>query len=190
MNFVNRAIVSILSLALLVVSAVAVLVPQKLLVALANLFGRLHTATTPPEVTSPVGLLAARIAIGGAVILLSAFVLWLELRRPRLKTIRVQKLVGGEAAITVESISRRLAHSVDELPDVISASPRISNGLRGVDIDLLLETAPDIDIRMKTEEVLQVTKEVIVERMGLSLGKVQVKIKHAPYEKERTRPEG
>jgi len=37
---------------------------------------------------------------------------------------------------------------------------------------------------MKTEEVLQVTREVIVERMGLKLGKVQVKIKHAPYPKE------
>ena len=31
---------------------------------------------------------------------------------------------------------------------------------------------------------MQVAREVIVERMGLKLGKVQVKIKHAPYPKE------
>ena len=53
-----------------------------------------------------------------------------------------------------------------------------------MDIDLLLETSPDIDVPMKTEEVLQVTREVVAERMGLKLGKVQVKIKHAPYPKE------
>jgi hypothetical protein len=53
-----------------------------------------------------------------------------------------------------------------------------------LDVELLLETTPDIDVPMKTDEVLEVTREVIVERMGLKLGKVQVKIKHAPYPRE------
>jgi hypothetical protein len=53
-----------------------------------------------------------------------------------------------------------------------------------VDVNLVLETSPDIDVPMKTEEVIEVTREVIVERLGLKLGKVQVKIKHAPYPKE------
>ena len=67
---------------------------------------------------------------------------------------------------------------------MIKVSPHISGRGRGVDIDLLLETSPDIDVPMKTEEVLQVTREVVAERMGLKLGKVQVKIKHAPYPRE------
>ena len=63
-------------------------------------------------------------------------------------------------------------------------SPRIYGRSRGVDVNLLLETSPEIDVPMKTEEVMQVTREVIVERMGLKLGKVDVKIKHAPYPSE------
>jgi len=35
---------------------------------------------------------------------------------------------------------------------------------------------------MKTDEVVGVTREVITERMGLQLGKVEVRIKHAPYQ--------
>jgi hypothetical protein len=35
---------------------------------------------------------------------------------------------------------------------------------------------------MKTDEVVGVVKEVVTERMGLQLGKVQVRIKHAPYQ--------
>jgi hypothetical protein len=70
------------------------------------------------------------------------------------------------------------------LPDVVKVSPRINGRSRGVDVDLILETSPDIDVPMKTEEVIEVTREIIVERMGLKLGKVQVKIKHAPYPRE------
>ena len=53
-----------------------------------------------------------------------------------------------------------------------------------MDIDLMLETSPDVDVPMKTEEVIEVTREVVGERMGLKLGKVAVKIKHAPYPRE------
>jgi len=108
----------------------------------------------------------------------------MELRRPRKKTVRVQKLAGGEAHITIDSIAQRLAYNIDQLPDVIKVSPKIDSRARGVDIDLLLETTPDIDVPMKTEEVLQVTREVVGERMGLKLGKVQVSIKHAPFPKQ------
>jgi hypothetical protein len=115
---------------------------------------------------------------------LCLLLLWLELRKPRKKTIRVQQVAGGEASISVDSIGQRLAYNIDQLPDVIKVSPRITSRTRGVDVELVLETSPDVDVPMKTEEVLQVTREVIEERMGLKLGKVEVKIKHAPYPKE------
>ena len=34
---------------------------------------------------------------------------------------------------------------------------------------------------MKTDEIVGVAKEVVTERMGLRLGKIQVSIDHAPY---------
>jgi hypothetical protein len=34
---------------------------------------------------------------------------------------------------------------------------------------------------MKTEEVIAVTQEVVEDRMGLHLGKLDVRIRHAPF---------
>jgi hypothetical protein len=100
------------------------------------------------------------------------------------RIIRAQKLEGGQSFISVDSIAQRLAYTIDQLPDVVRTTPRVTRyGRNGLDLEMLLETSPEIDVPMKTGEVLQVTKEVITERMGLKLGKVQVKIKHAPYPK-------
>jgi uncharacterized alkaline shock family protein YloU len=96
----------------------------------------------------------------------------------------VQKVAGGESNIAVESISQRVAYNIDQLPEVIKVTPRVSGRSRGVDVDLQLETSPEIDVPMKTEEVLAVTKDVVETRMGLKLGKVTINIKHAPYPSE------
>jgi hypothetical protein len=185
MNVVNRLVVVLLLLLIILITAIFVIVPQDTLRLVAATFDYLRQGATN-YINSPDRLLFAgvRVLVGGIIVVACLVLLWLELRRPRKKTIRVQKLTGGEAHITVESIEQRLAYNLDQLPDVIKVSPTITGRSRGVDVDLVLESSPEIDVPMKTEEVLEVTREVIGERMGLKLGKVQVKIKHAPYPKE------
>jgi len=184
-NIFNRLIVILLLLLLIVVTAIVALVPQQTLWFLSQTFTWLHQEAGN-YINSGDRLLfaAGRVLAGGIIIFVCLIALWLELRRPRKKTIRVQKLAGGEAYITVDSIEQRLAYNIDQLPDVVNVSAGITGRARGVDIDLVLETSPDIDVPMKTEEVLEVTREVVGERMGLRLGKAQVRIKHAPYPKE------
>jgi uncharacterized alkaline shock family protein YloU len=184
MNAVNRLLVILLILAIIVLTALLVIVPKQMLDLTAQFFTNMG-AYTDAWMTQQWALFASgRVIIGGAIVLLCLILLWLELRRPRKKTIRTQKVAGGEAHIAVDSVAQRLSYNIDQLPDVVKVSPRITSRSRGVDIDLVLETSPEIDIPMKTEEVLQVTREVIEDQMGLKLGKVQVKIKHAPYPKE------
>jgi hypothetical protein len=185
MNVFNRLIVVLLLLLIIVATALVVIVPQETLRMVATTFEWLRQGSADYINSSDRLLFAgARVLAGGIIVFAGLILLWLELRRPRKKTIRTQKLSGGEARIAVSSIEQRLAYNIDQLPDVIKVSPHITGRGRGVDVDLLLETSPDIDVPMKTEEVLEVTREVIAERMGLNLGKVQVKIKHAPYPKE------
>ncbi len=185
MNAFNRLIVILLLLLIIVAVAVVMIVPQQTLRLIAVTFDWLAQGAGDYINSSDRLLFAGgRVLAGGILIFACIVLLWLELRRPRKKAIRAQKLAGGDALIATDSIEQRLAYNIDQLPDVIRVSPRITGRARGVDIDLLLETSPDIDIPMKTEEVLEVTREVINERMGLKLGKVQVKIKHAPYPKE------
>ena len=87
--------------------------------------------------------------------------------------------------MTVEAIVQRVVYRVDQLADVVNVKPRIRAGRGGVDIDLDLETTPDIiDVPTKTEEVCAVVKDVIEERMGLRLKRIRVKVRHAPYAEE------
>jgi hypothetical protein len=109
--------------------------------------------------------------------------LWLEVRRPRTKTIKVQKVSGGEAELTTDSIASRLEYNIDQLADVNKVKPTISSGRKGVLVDLELETSPEIEVPMKTEEVQELTKDIIENRMGLKLDTVRVVIRHAPYPK-------
>jgi hypothetical protein len=184
MNIFNRTVVILLLIALIVLTAVFVIVPHDSLRLVAATADWLHQGARDYADADPLFFAALRVIVGGAVIVVSLFLLWLELRRPRKKTIRAQKLEGGEAFITTDSVEQRLAYNIDQLPEVIRVSPQVSGRARGVDLNLLVETSPEIDLPMKTEEIVQVAREVVVERMGLKLGKVQVKIKHAPYPKE------
>jgi len=184
MSILNRLVMIVLLLVIIVLVAVVAIAPeQSLLIGEGFLKWSRDGAADLQANDWPLFALG-RVIVGGGLVLLCLILLWLELRRPRKKTIRVQKVAGGEVHITTDSVAQRLAYNLDQLPDVIKVSPRITGRARGMDIELFLETTPDIDVPMKTEEVLQVTREVVTERMGLKLGKVQVKIKHAPYPKE------
>jgi hypothetical protein len=183
MNVFNRLIVILLLFALIVLTVIFVITPGPSLRLVAATSDWLHQGVLDYIETDALFFAGARVVIGGAIIIVCLLIIWLELRRPRKKTIRAQKLAGGEARIATDSVEQRLAYNIDQLPDVIKVSPHIVGKSRGVDVDLLLETSPEIDVPMKTEEIMQVTREVIVERMGLKLGKVQVRIKHAPYPK-------
>ncbi len=184
MNVFNRLVILVLSVIVIVVTAVIVILPVRSFEVLATFFDWLGQNADSYLHNDWAIFAAGRVIVGGAIIVICLVILWLELRRPRKKTIRVQKMAGGEAHITIDSIAQRLAYNIDQLPDVIKVSPRITGRGQNVDLDLHLETAPDIDVPMKTEEVLQVAREVMVERMGLKVGKIQVKIKHAPFPRE------
>jgi hypothetical protein len=184
MSVFNRIVVILLLLVIIVLAAVYIIAPAESLRLVAVTSEWLHQGTVSYIQSDRLLFAGGRVLIGGALIILCLVILWLELRRPRKKTIRAQKLEGGEASITVESVEQRLAYNIDQLPDVIKVTPKVTSRRTGVDVDLLLETSPEVDIPMKTEEVLQVAREVVVERMGLKLGKVQIKIKHAPYPEE------
>ncbi|MEA3334521.1 MAG: hypothetical protein U9R25_01325 [Chloroflexota bacterium] len=113
--------------------------------------------------------------------IIAAGLLWLELRRDKTPAVKVSLQSGGEAAVTTESVARRLSWHVDQLADVIRSTPNVRARGNSVDIQLDLETAPDVDVPMKTEEVMAVTREVIEDQMGLQLNRLKVNIHHAPF---------
>jgi hypothetical protein len=121
---------------------------------------------------------------GATIVVVTLLTLaWLmqELRRKQTPVVKMRLPSGGEAAVTADSISRRLAWHIEQLADVNSVRPVVRTRGNSVDIDLNLQTAPDVDVPMKTEEVVAVARDVIETQMGLQLNKVKVNIEHAPF---------
>ncbi len=183
MNAFNRVVVILFLLITMVVSAIFFIVPVSVLQAVNPFLQQLQTNLTG---------MYALLRLGGGLLftflvwIFCAALLWLEVRRPRAKTIRVRKVSGGEAELTTDSIASRLEYNIDQLADVIKVKPMISPGRKGVRVNLEVETTPEIEVPMKTEEVQQLTKDIIENRMGLTLDSVRVVIRHAPYPKAAT----
>ncbi len=115
------------------------------------------------------------------VALVAGVLLWLELRVAGVRRIRVHTEAGSQAAVTADAVSQRLAWHIDQLADVVSVTPLVRPHGRSVDVVLDLETSPDVDVPMKTDEVVACAKEIIVERMGLQAGRIQVNVSHAAF---------
>jgi hypothetical protein len=78
--------------------------------------------------------------------------LWQEVRIRRPRDVRVITEGGSQAAVTTDSIARRLTWHIDQLADVISVTPIVTGGGKSVNVKLNVQTRPEIDVPMKTEE--------------------------------------
>jgi len=181
MNTFNRTVVVLLLLATIIVMTVALVVPRPVIEMLQQWLWNLDANLAMAD---PLILLVVGVALALLVDVICAVLIWLEFRRRRPKAIRVQSITGGEAELSVDSIARRLEHSISRLDGVALVQPSIRGKRDGVEVELDLETDPEVDVPTKTEEVCQVTREAIEDKMGLKLHKVRVNLHHAPYSTE------
>ena len=128
--------------------------------------------------------LVGQILAALAGVLFFGLLLYLELRPERPRGVRIRSAEGGTAEIDVVSISQRLEWHLDQLSEIISVTPTVRSRGHSVDIKLDMEAGPNIDVPMKTDEVVEVTREILEENMGLKLGKLDVQMRCAPFEPE------
>ena len=184
MNVFNRVVVVVLLLALLAGIVYTAVMPAQAVQYTQNGLTSVDTFFNNAARTSGWLFAGGRILAGFAAVLLICWLLWKELKPRRPKAVKIHTEGGSNATVTTESVSKRLAWHIDQLADVITVTPEVTTAGRSVNVLVNLETRPEIDVPMKTDEVVGVVKEVVTERMGLQLGKVQVRIKHAPYQEE------
>jgi len=178
MNTFNRVVVILLLLAIIIVMTVVLVVPRPMIEVvqgwLSNLDANLALVRQPL-------LLIIGVILALLVDVICVVLIWLEIRRRRPGAIRVQRISGGVAEVTVDSVARRVEQKVSRLDGVISVKPDVIGRRGGVEVELDLEMSPEVDIPSKTEEICQVVKEAVEDKMGLKLRKVRANIKHAPY---------
>lgn len=174
MNAFNRAVSILLFVTLMIVVPIALIFPDAVM-------GFVQQFLAPGLLGLNTFHRVILILLGMITFIICGLVLYLEVRRPARKRVKLEKISGGQVELAVESIEQRLKYHVDQLADVVEVIPKVKPRRNSIDVDLDLETAPDIDVPTKTEEVCEVARDVVEAKMGLRLRKIKVNIKHTPY---------
>lgn len=187
MNAFNRLVTILFLLCTVVATAIVLAVPERVLTLsiawLQSLEKSVPQFSANPQQWWSFLLFRALIAV--LVVIICLALLWMETRRPRSKMVKVHKADGAEVVVKADAISRSLQYHLDRLPEVIKVRPVISGRGQGVEVQLNLETTPEVDIPAKAEEVRQVVLQVVEGQMGLKLASnPKIKIDYSPYSDE------
>lgn len=172
MNLFNRIATMFFLLVVAVVALVVALMP-------ANVLAVLRQYLTALEIAPQDQLYIA--IVGIVVVIICGLLLVLEVRRPTLSGVALSKLPEGVAEFATESIGQRLKHDLEALPEVHLVSPKVISRGNAVDVEIVVQTSPEVDIPDKTSEVYQAIR-TNMDQMGLKLGKLRVNMRYSPYQ--------
>ena len=174
MNFINRLIVVMLLLFAVVASC-------------AGFFGMLFwRSTIGNALQSPVAAIADGsqlmpqfFCLGLAIltVVFAVLLLYVELMPSGRLRMRLKSIQGADVLMSADAITTQLQYALDPLPGVISVTPKVVKG-KGDAVDVLVDltTTSDVDVKKKTDEVMDVTRSVLEGGLGLRVGKVLIKI--------------
>jgi hypothetical protein len=181
MNALNRIIAFLIFLIAFIALVFLAIAPFQALTWLGSQLEEMNRWAMAYQSDNPLFFTLGRVALGAIAFLIVIPLMLAELPRGKKeKTVKL-KTEQGEVQVTAESIAKRLAWHLDQLADVMDVSPTVEPRGDKVHVVLDVETSPEIDVPMKTEEIMLVTREVIEKDMGLKLGKLRVNIRHASY---------
>ncbi len=186
MNAVNRVLIVVLLLVAMVLCSVLLVTPMRVLSAVGQQSAALIDFLNSMRVFVRVGL-----GILFAAVLDIILVLFLiaEVRRPVQKAIRVKKTSGGEVQVSVNSIADRLKYEIDQLSSVLRTKPQVLAKRGGVVVELDVETAAEIDVPQKAEQIVETARRVVEEKMGLKLARPpKVNLRAVPYPSTPSKP--
>ncbi|MEZ4673579.1 MAG: hypothetical protein R2932_04955 [Caldilineaceae bacterium] len=152
----------------------AVRVVQNAIISFAELLARWHAANST-------NFIIGQATIGISAVLIFGFLFWLTAIWGYNRGVKIRTVDGGSAELDINSISRRLEWQLEQVAEVSNVVPTIKARGGSVDIRLEVEVAPEVDIPMKTDEVVIMTRDVIEDAIGLKLGKLDVHLRCAPF---------
>lgn len=187
MNTFNRIIAIVLCVVLMAAVGVAAVAPMTTIVFIKDALIQVETWLRAQQEIDASNFLIGQIAVGVIALIIFGVLIGLEIWGGQRRGVRIRTAQGGQAELDTSSISRRLSWQLDQLAEVISVVPIVRSKGGSVDIKLEIEAAPDIDVPMKTDEVVEVTRDLIEQDMGLKLGRLDVHMRYAPMDPEWAR---
>lgn len=178
MNIVNRILVIIALIAGLIAVTAVCLFPDFFVGQLVLLADALNGVMPRVALIDRLILLGIAAVVNVGLIVLLA----LEFYRPRAKEVRISKVEGGEATVTVDSIRQRLGFYIDGLADVVTVKPKVLVKGNKVAVEVDVQTSAVVNVPAKAREVVSIVEMVVRETMGLELrGTPVVRIRTGSY---------
>jgi hypothetical protein len=166
MNAINRVLVVVMLLISIPACMTLLVAPNQVLEpAVAGLNELITTLEGfSPLIRVPVGVALALTWLVVAILLLA-----LELRRPREKMVRLDRVDGGQIEVSLKTVTDRITYDIDQLPGVLKARPRASARRRGVTVEVDVEIAGDAEVPARAAQVVEVVRRAVEERVGVKL---------------------
>ena len=182
MALFNRIVAALLWLFLLITITILSVAPVGAIQQLQRFLGIALTQIQAWQVTNGDNFIIAQATIGISAVLLFGILFWLELWGMRKRGVRIRTADGGEAELDTASVSRRLEWHLEKVAEVNNVVPTVRAKGGAVDVRLEIEVMPAVDIPKKTDEVVALARDVVEEDIGLTLGKLDVHMRCAPFE--------
>ncbi len=184
MNLINRTLIVMLLLAGMLFSCFSFV---------AILFFRQSLATTMQSTVAAIGSDALGapqlLCLGLSVIffVIGLLLFYLEIMPGGKTRLKLKSIQGADVIMSSDAITAQLQYALDPLPGVIKAQPHVFRGKDdSVDVKVELVTTPEVDVKRKTDEVMDVTRTVLEGGLGLRVGKVQIQIDQMKPPKKTT----
>jgi len=182
MTLFNRFVTALLWLCLLVALSTLAVAPFW---SIEQIQGQLTLVTATLQqwqLEAATNFIIGQATVGIVVILLFGTLFWLELWSGHQRGVLIQTVEGSSAELDTSSISRRLEWQLTRVAEISNVVPLVRARGGAVDIRLEVEVAPEVDIPLKTDEVVVLTRDIIEDDIGLRLGKLDVHLRCAPIE--------
>ncbi len=189
MNWVNRILIVLELIVLIIVSlaciGILIFARPMLQTTFAPTLAALSAQDQNPSQVIGVGIFTLTFAF-------SILLLLLELAPRGAQRLKIQSTQGVEVLMSADAITQQLEYALDALTDVLKVRAQVVGTRRGEGVDVFAEmwTTPDVDVRAKTEEAAGVARQVVEDKLGLKVGKVQIKLDQmkAPAKKSLALP--
>ena len=132
--------------------------------------------------------LAVVVIMGLVSIVVSLFLLWLEMVPREAGGVRLVKVSGGTAMLTTQAISQRVAYELAQVPELGQARAQVDSRGRQVDVRLELRTSPEGDISARAEEACRIVRDTIENIMGVKLRNLSLRIQAEPLARSGAAP--
>ncbi len=178
----NRIVTALLWLLLLLGISVFAVAPLQTIQQIQQMLTIALTALQNWQTTNASNFIIGQATLGIAAVLIFGILLWLELWGMRQRGVRIRTADGGSAELDTASISRRLEWHLEQVAEVNSVIPTVHAKGGAVNVRLEVEVMPEVDIPLKTDEVVALARDVVEEDIGLKLGRLDIHMRCAPFE--------